>query len=302
MPLRFFGSMLIGLLLCSCGGSGSGSAGGAEAAFTANTPPTISGAEETSLIENTIQVMSIAARDADGDTLRFSLSGDDAQLLSIDEDGALSFATAPDFEAPADTDGDNIYVISVRVSDGSADADMAVAVTVTNDPADDFQLAASGFATGTAIPLIHACAEQGGNNYSPQLSWLNAPSETAGFALVIDDETAPCGTDANACVHWNLFNIDASISALEEDVDPATLVDATGFSAAVEGLTYVGSNNYEGPCPPAGNEHTYTFMLYALSADQPAMTRLDALTRSEFEEAYTDNILGQAGITGRFSN
>ena len=54
MPLRFLGSMLIGLLLCSCGGSGSGSAAGAEAAFTANTPPTISGAEETSLIENTI--------------------------------------------------------------------------------------------------------------------------------------------------------------------------------------------------------------------------------------------------------
>ena len=241
MPLQFFGSVLIGMLLCSCGGSGSVT--GAEAASTANTPPTISSAREASLIENINQVMSISARDADGDTLRFNLSGGDAQLLSIDEDGALSFATAPDFEAPADTDGDNIYVISVRVSDGSADADLAVTATVTNDSADDFQLAASGFAKGTAIPLIHACAERGGNNYSPQISWLNAPRETAGFALFIDDETAPCGTCADACVHWNLLNIDASISALEEDVEPATLVDARGFSAAVEGLTYVGRKN-----------------------------------------------------------
>ena len=222
-------------------------------------------------------------------------------MLSIDEDGALSFATAPDFEAPADTDGDNIYVISVRVPDRTADADLAATATVTNEPADDFQLAASGFATGPAIPLIHACAERGGNNYLPQLSWLNAPRETAGFALFIDDETAPCSTDADACVHWNLLNIDASNSALEEDVEPATLVDARGFSAAVEGLTYVGSHNYEGPCPPAGKVHTYTFMLYALSADQPSNTRLDAFTRSEFEEAHTDGILGQAGITSRMS-
>jgi hypothetical protein len=32
------------------------------------------------------------------------------------------------------------------------------------------------------------------------------------------------------------------------------------------------------------------------------MTRLDALTRSEFEEAYSQNILGQANLTGTFSD
>ncbi|NCF45365.1 MAG: YbhB/YbcL family Raf kinase inhibitor-like protein [Proteobacteria bacterium] len=301
MHLRRIGFVLVGLLLSSCGG-GSASPAGSEAAGATNTAPTISSTGNTSLSENTTQVMSVSARDADGDTLSFSLSGDDAQLLRIDADGALSFTTAPDFEAPADADEDNVYIVTVRVSDGSANAELAVTATVTNDPADDFQLAASSFSSGAAIPLIHACVEQGGNNYSPQLSWLNAPSASASFALIIDDETAPCGTDANACVHWNLFNINASITALVEDVDPATLVDATGFSTAIEGLTYAGSNDYEGPCPPAGNEHTYTLMLYALSADQPTMTRLDALTRSEFEEAYAGNILGQAGITGRFSN
>lgn len=50
-----------------------------------------------------------------------------------------------------------------------------------------------------------------------------------------------------------------------------------------------------------GNAHTYTFTLYALSADQPTMTRLDALTRSEFEEAYAANVLAQARLTGTFS-
>ena len=173
---------------------------------------------------------------------------------------------------------------------------------MTNDEDDDFQLTATGFVTGTAIPLIHACAALGGNNYSPQVSWRNVPDNTDSFALIIDDETAPCGTDANACVHWNLFNIDASIDGLIEDVDPMTLVDANGASSAVEGITYAGTNNYEGPCPPGGNEHTYHFVLYALSDSQPEMTRLDALTRSEFEEAYSENILGQANLTGTFSS
>jgi phosphatidylethanolamine-binding protein (PEBP) family uncharacterized protein len=31
------------------------------------------------------------------------------------------------------------------------------------------------------------------------------------------------------------------------------------------------------------------------------MTRLDALTRSEFEEAYAANVLAQARLTGTFS-
>ena len=57
---------------------------------------------------------------------------------------------------------------------------------------------------------------------------------------------SPCGTDADACVHWNLFNIDASIGGLIEDVD-INPVDTNGGSNAVEGLTYAGTNNYEGP-------------------------------------------------------
>ena len=156
MHLRRIGFVLVGLLLSSCGG-GSASPAGSEAAGATNTAPTISSTGNTSLSENTTQVMSVSARDADGDTLSFSLSGDDAQLLRIDADGALSFTTAPDFEAPADADEDNVYIVTVRVSDGSANAELAVTATVTNDPADDFQLAASSFSSGTAIPLIHAC-------------------------------------------------------------------------------------------------------------------------------------------------
>lgn len=299
MDIKYWAYALLLLpVLTACGGSGGGSA---EPQQT-NNAPSLAGEGSVSISENTTVVLDVSATDPDGDTLSFTIAGDDADLFNITEDGQLNFDTAPDYEEPSDSNADNVYSLTVTVSDGTNNTSLEVIAEVTNDEDDDFQLTATGFATGTAIPLIHACAALGGNNFSPQVSWRNVPDNTDSFALIIDDETAPCGTDANACVHWNLFNIDASIDGLIEDVDPMTLVDANGASSAVEGITYAGTNNYEGPCPPGGNEHTYHFVLYALSDSQPEMTRLDALTRSEFEEAYSENILGQANLTGTFSS
>ena len=289
------------LIMAACGGGGGGGGGTAEPAPT-NRAPSVTSDGSVSVSENTTLVLDVSATDPDGDTLSFALAGEDAALFGISEDSQLSFDTAPDFEVPSDSDGDNVYSLTVTASDGTVDTSLDVTAQVINDEEDDFQLTASQFTTGNDIPLIHACAALGGNNFSPQVSWRNAPDNTDSFALIIDDETAPCGTDANACVHWNLFNIDASIEGLIEEVDPTTLVDVNGANSAVEGLTYAGTNNYEGPCPPAGNKHTYHFALYALSEDQPTMTRLDALTRSEFEEAYSGNILGQANLTGTFTD
>jgi hypothetical protein len=62
-----------------------------------------------SVAENTTAVTTVTAADVDaGDTLTYSIvGGDDAGLFTIDAStGALSFVTAPDFEAPGDADGD----------------------------------------------------------------------------------------------------------------------------------------------------------------------------------------------------
>ena len=45
--------------------------------------------------------------------------------------GALSFVTAPDFEAPTDQDGNNSYVVQVRASDGSLFDVQTITVQVT---------------------------------------------------------------------------------------------------------------------------------------------------------------------------
>ena len=60
----------------------------------------------------------ITATDADSPTLTYSIAGgDDAARFAIDAaSGALRFVTAPDFEAPADANGDNVGECKVPAS------------------------------------------------------------------------------------------------------------------------------------------------------------------------------------------
>ncbi|MEM9293474.1 MAG: Ig-like domain-containing protein [Acidobacteriota bacterium] len=103
-----------------------------------NDPPTITTATAFSVPENQTAVADVDSTDPEGDTdgagLTYSLTGaiDDA-LFAIDADsGVLTFLTAPDFEMPADTGGDNVYDLEVTVTDSGGLTDVQnVAVTVT---------------------------------------------------------------------------------------------------------------------------------------------------------------------------
>ena len=77
------------------------------------------------------------ARDPEGATTTFtwSLSGTDRGDFTI-TGGQLQFASTPDFERPADSGGNNVYNVRVRVSDGSLTGTKDVTVTVQdlNEP------------------------------------------------------------------------------------------------------------------------------------------------------------------------
>ena len=51
-------------------------------------------------------------------------------LLQLSSEGLLSFVDTPDYEAPADGDADNIYVVTVSVSDGKASDQETIGVTI----------------------------------------------------------------------------------------------------------------------------------------------------------------------------
>ncbi|KQP44266.1 DUF4347 domain-containing protein [Pseudorhodoferax sp. Leaf274] len=97
--------------------------------------PVITSPASVAVPENTASVLQVTARDADSPAgaLVFSIAGGaDAARFAIDaRTGALRFIAAPDFEMPADADGDNLYVLRVRVSDGRQSSEQALAVQVT---------------------------------------------------------------------------------------------------------------------------------------------------------------------------
>ena len=98
-----------------------------------NEAPVITSAATATFAENgTRTVYTVTATDADaGTTLTYSLSGDDANLFNINN-RAVTFKTAPNFEAPSDNGANNIYNINIIASDGTLTDTEAVAITVTN--------------------------------------------------------------------------------------------------------------------------------------------------------------------------
>ncbi|MEM6609424.1 MAG: ExeM/NucH family extracellular endonuclease [Pseudomonadota bacterium] len=98
-----------------------------------NDDPVLTALANVTVDENTTAVPAmITATDVDSTDLTFSLSGVDAALFSIDElTGAISFLASPDFETPLDAGADNVYDITVTVTDdfGGVDSDdIAIAV------------------------------------------------------------------------------------------------------------------------------------------------------------------------------
>lgn len=76
-------------------------------------------------------------------------------------------------------------------------------------------LSSTAFAAAGDIPRIHACHAKGGENQSLPLSWSGAPSGTARYAIIMDDETSPCRTGDGACRHWMVYNLPATTSSLQ---------------------------------------------------------------------------------------
>lgn len=170
MRIRAF-LALTPLVLMSCGGGGGGGGGGGTPP-AANTPPTFTSLQTASIAENTAGAYQATASDANGDALTFAIDGGaDAARFSITTAGALRFNEAPDYDLASDADGNNVYAVQLRVSDGQASATQAVNITVTNSREG---IAVARVGTGFNQPLYVApipgssniyVVEKGGNVY-----------------------------------------------------------------------------------------------------------------------------------------
>ena len=121
-------ALVCAVSLSACGGGGSSTP-----APNPNTAPTLTDPGAITLLEGGAVVATIAGTDSENDSLTFALSsGDDENLFRMSSSGELSFITAPDFEIPSDAGGDNIYEVTVQVSDGALSDTQALTITITD--------------------------------------------------------------------------------------------------------------------------------------------------------------------------
>lgn len=135
--LVFF-ALFFGLSACGGGGS-SGGSGGNGGGGTGNSPPSFTNAssftyEESRGQTDTRIVVQLTATDPDADTLAFEIVAgkDSAQFIFSGTSGALAFGRPVSFETPRDSNGDNIYEVDVRVSDGTASTTQTIRIQVTD--------------------------------------------------------------------------------------------------------------------------------------------------------------------------
>jgi hypothetical protein len=128
---------------------------------------------------------------------------------------------------------------------------------------------------------------------APALGWSGAPAGAASFVLIVHDPDAPDPAKPMLdYVHWVLYDIPASVSALPEGVTSAVLPSGTR-----EGLNDWKNTGYGGPCPPIGR-HRYYFELCALDR---LLGDLGSPSRKQVEAAMEGHVLGKAVLMGTYA-
>ena len=95
--------------------------------------PSVAGRDTLSVRENTTATLhTYRATDMDrGAEIRWSVRGTDNDDFTISNSGELSFSSNPDHEQPTDSNGDNVYEITIVASDGTNEGTLDVTITVT---------------------------------------------------------------------------------------------------------------------------------------------------------------------------
>ena len=98
-----------------------------------NEGPDLSGPTSLTIVETTPgSVASYRHNDPEGTSISWDVSGVDADDFTI-TDGVLSFAATPDEENPSDHNTDNVYYVTIEVTDGEFDDELHVTVVVTGE-------------------------------------------------------------------------------------------------------------------------------------------------------------------------
>jgi Raf kinase inhibitor-like YbhB/YbcL family protein len=138
---------------------------------------------------------------------------------------------------------------------------------------------------GRAIPVKYAwdsACGAGAMNTSPPITVNGVPSAARSLALTMIDG------DAFNFVHW-----------LAWDLPTAGQIAEGAASMFQQGANDYGSQGYGGPCPPPGENHTYTFTVYAL--DTSTLGIAPGANAQQLQSAMMGKVLAQGAMSATYS-
>ena len=124
--------MFLFLLNACGGGGGGGDAGYSSVPVPQIVRPVISSANSFSVSENQTSIGSAVASISDYSTLSYSLTGADADAITINSStGVMSFNSAPDYETK------NSYAVKLNVAAGSVSTSQDITISILDDSSDN---------------------------------------------------------------------------------------------------------------------------------------------------------------------
>ena len=284
-----------------------------------NAPPAFSSEDAFEVEEGKTAVGTVTATDddPDDDVTGYAITGGaDMEQFKIDDDGELTFASAPDFESPSDADGGNDYEVTVTATSGTGDraltAAQEITVTVTNNPDDDVptdvpsapqRLTVSSPASGQLTVSWRAPSDEGalgidGYEYrvAPTQTWTQEGSDGAVRSVTIEDLT----NGLSATIFIRAFGTDADDNHVPGAEGSVTGMPRPDLTVAAPSRTTLTEKDDAATTEVTENETTVSIGLDELSLTSTDVTLMLYAGGSEADpEVESDKaaIVGGSTIT-----
>jgi len=161
----------------------------------------------------------------------------------------------------------------------------------TFDPATStlasISLSSPAFDNGADIPVEFTCD---GTDVSPPLRWTDIPEGAKSLTIVMDDPDAP-GAIFRL---WSIYDIPAATSTIKQGQPSEPQLENT----IKQGTNDLGTIGYGGPCPPSGEEHEYTFFIFALTGHLELPPGASA---SDLTMALQGKVIGTGSFSGMYA-
>ena len=170
---------------------------------------------------------------------------------------------------------------------------LPVGVALASSPAvaQTIALRSGSFAPGGRIPLRYASTLCEGNNVAPSLWWSEMPALTRSIMLTVRD---PQGRGGAGLWHWIVYDVPPAANGIAASADGRVV--PRGAVTATNGH---GLRGYSGPCPPRGETHRYTFVVYAL--DESFVQVKPSVRPRDLLWAISSHVLATGTLIGTYS-